>query len=177
MKKRRRKKRKNPFRVFFINLKSKHTHTHYEIHYLHHHHHHHQMKRRKKKEDNEKEKEKACHEHYMGVRFRCQIMSLFLFSSIYYSYFFSSFSRSVCLSYSFVRLLMVKCLLRQVVTWSSLPGPILSSLSKPYNCACSHTFIHIRGLLLFQQQHTRVQIKQYTFMYAHRKLTTGFTYV
>jgi hypothetical protein len=96
----------------------------------------------------------------MGVRFRCQIMSLFLFFSIYYSYFFFS-SFFLSLSYSFVRLLMVKCLLRQVVTWSSLPGPILSSLSKPYNCACSHTFIHIRGLLLFQQQHTRVQIKQY----------------
>jgi len=86
-------------------------------------------------------------------------MSLFFFFSIYYSYFFFFSLLSLCL----IRSLMVKCLLKQVVTWSSLPSPILSSLSKPYNCVCSHThiFMHIRGLLLFQQHHTRVQIKQY----------------
>lgn len=84
-----------------------------------------------------------------------------VFSSLFTDHsglFFSSFS--LCL----IRSLLVKCLLRQVVTWSILLGPILSSLSKPYNWTCSHTFIDRRGLLLFQQQHTRVQIKQYLCM-------------
>jgi len=111
------------------------------------------------KQERAKKKNGPCHEHYGSVRFCCQIMSLFFFFSIYYSYFFFFSLLSLCL----IRSLMVKCLLKQVVTWSSLPSPILSSLSKPYNCVCSHThiFMHIRGLLLFQQHHTRVQIKQY----------------
>ena len=69
-----------------------------------------------------------------------------------------------------------QCLLRQVVTWSSILRPILS-LSKPYNCTCSYTYAHIKELLLFQQYH--IHIYMYTNankairLRAHRKLTSG----
>ena len=60
-------------------------------------------------------------------------------------------------SYSFVRLLMVKCLLRQVARWSSSPSPICRSLSKPYNCSCSSTYTHRhkRCTLISVRVHTK----------------------
>jgi hypothetical protein len=98
-------------------------------------------------------------------------VSLLFLLYLLFIYFFSSFS----LSYSFFRLLMVKCLLRQVVTWSCLPGPILSSLSKPYkSCVLIHTYI-----LIHIKEATPVSATAYTsankarHLRAHRKLIIG----
>jgi hypothetical protein len=120
--------------------------------------------RRKENEDDEKKGRERKKRHDMSPMWVFVFVVKLCCSSLFTIHIF--FLHSLPL-----HSLMVKCLLRQVVIWSSSPRWILSSLPKPYNCSCSHTYIYKRALLLFQQQHTRVQTKQYVHVYI-KKLTT-----
>ncbi len=68
-----------------------------------------------------------------------------------------------------LRSLMVKCLLRQVVRWSSSLRWILSSLAKPYNCSCSHTYIFRRERYSCFSNNIHECKQNNTFMYSEEK--------